>query len=181
MVYKDSRAIYTRVCLDKYFSKGADSYYKEKTEVVFLQDLLGHSNKRDQQNYLQFIIDYDLPRTPGAERQPPQKVKAGKAGLSDVENQDIDLFEVLYEKIKNRDELHPRTRNALLDLNENVIAYALANPAERIHKTAVLKEIGCSKNVADRYAGNTKRNGEVTIGLAESVMTEYNSKDIRKK
>lgn len=176
VVYKDSRAIYTRICLDKYFNKGADSYYKEKTEVVFLQDLLGHSNKRDQQNYLQFIIDYDLPRTPKSERLPPQKTKVDNADIGTGKNKDAELFEVLCEKIKNMDELHSRTRNALLDLNENVIAYALANPTKRIHKTAIVKKIGCSKNVADIYAGNKKRDGAITVGLAESVLTEYNKK-----
>lgn len=173
VLYKDSRAIYTRVCLDKYFVKGADSYYKEKTEIVFLQDLLGHSNKKDQQNYLQFIIDYDLPRTPKAERLPPQKIKAGN-NLPATENKNAELFEVLYDKIKNMDELHSRTRNSLLDLNENVIAYAVAYPDQHINKTNIRKKIGCSANVANLYAGNKKRNGEVMVGLAESVITEYN-------
>ena len=175
VLYKDSRAIYTRICLDKYLQDGQDSFYKNVSEVQFLQDLLGHSSKKDQQNYLQFIIDYDAPRTPSSERKPNPKIKANNAPVAH-ENKDSELFEALYDAIKGMDELHPRTRNALLDLNENVIAYANAYPSSHINKTNIRKKIGCSANVANLYAGNTNKKGEVIKGLAEPVLTKYNSK-----
>lgn len=184
--FKDTRAIYTRHCLTKYYTKGGDSYYQATetrsapNELAFLKDLLGHSGYKDQQNYLHFEIDYALPVS--QKKNAPKKFGRDADKMEITDKTIFDKLDSIIEAMTEKPDgtkLHPRTKNAVLNLNHNVKAYALANPNKPINKTVIVKKIGCSKNVADIYAGNKKRDGTITKGIAESVLAEYN-KTIKK-
>jgi len=145
--FKDSRAIYARVCIDTHWNKATD-------EDAFVTGLLGHDNNNAQAHYKQFIVDYSAPAT----TKDTQGDTSGQA-------QDAGEQETADDKAKRkagRDLSGVRkalaafiaenpTREGLGKYHQKVEAWAALNPSKPITQTALQKQIGGNRQTIKDY------------------------------
>ena len=148
--FKDSRGIYTRICLDKFFANDDKWYSKDEDE--FLKSLLGHSDYKDQRNYKQFKIDYSTPSNPSKS---------------------------LHEKIVSENQLNPLNemdeiiqatkRKPMIALHERVKIWSANNPRWKLSQTVMSKPKGVGK------IGGSRPLIKAYIELAHEAIAQYNS------
>jgi hypothetical protein len=161
--FKDTRAVYARVCIDTLWDKKTD-------EDVFVVALLGHDGYTSQQHYKQFAIDYAAPET-----QPAGPTFTPKsAQLTTVEHDSKELRKVAKELAGARAALeafvaaNPK-RNGMLNYHNLVEEWAAANPSKQITFSALVKRekggIGGNRNSVKDY-----------LSVLEAELNVYNSK-----
>jgi len=124
-VFKDSRGIYTRIVLDKFFS--TDKRWESKDEDEFLKVLLGHSDYKDQRNYKQFKIDY----SEKTDAQPESKENSKKPLKNPLNAIDEDI--------------KATGKKAMVALHERVKIWARNNPDWKLSQTVMTKPKGVGK------------------------------------
>ncbi|MCK5896699.1 MAG: hypothetical protein KAG20_07830 [Cocleimonas sp.] len=149
-VYKDSRAIYTRICLDKFFAN--DKEWKTKDEDEFLKSLLGHSDYKDQRNYKQFKIDYSELKEEVVSEDRLEQIASN-----------ISILDELDEKV------FKSNKRAMVALHERVKAWAVNNPEWSLSQTVMTKPKGVGK-----IGGSRKLIKEYLI-IAQGAIDKYNA------
>ena len=164
--FKDSRGIYSRACLDKFWNKSMD-------EDAFVTGLLGHDNSNSQAHYKQFIIDYKAPlATPATPAITPKS-----AQLTTVEHDKKELRKISKELAGARVAVeafvaaNPK-RAPMVAYHGLVEQWASANPSKQITFSALAKRekggIGGNRDSVKDYlnvisaeleAYNAKRKG----------------------
>jgi len=147
--FKDSRGIYTRICLDKFFSKDDKWYSADEDE--FLKSLLGHSDYKDQRNYKQFKIDYNAPVEQKNVRS--EAIVSNQASLLDEIN----------------DTIRATKRKPMIALHERVKAWAKNNPTWKLSQTVIVKPKGVGK------IGGSRPLVKAYIELAKDAIAKYNA------
>lgn len=135
--FKDSRAIYARICLDKSWDKSTD-------EDVFVSRLMGHDDNKAQAHYKQFAIDYTAPATTETPATPAPEVTPKSAQLTTLPHDEKELRKVSKELAGARAALeafvaaNPK-RRAMLNYHNLVEEWAAANPSKQITFSALVK------------------------------------------
>lgn len=170
-VFKDSRAIYTRICLDTFFD--TDNKWKDADEDVFTKHLLGHGDFTAQAAYKQFKIDYDAPESKGEVSAPEGAQDTNSATNAD---QSTDS----HQPAKSRDikqagkaikafvKDNP-ARHQLLDYYHLVAAWTNANPDRKISFSSLSK-----KNKGG--IGGNKETVKDFLNITSEQVAKYNSK-----
>ena len=164
--FKDTRAIYTRVCIDRLWDKKTD-------EDVFVVALLGHDGYTSQAHYKQFIVDYKAPATPTA----APEITPKSAQLTTVEHDKKELRKVSKELAGARTAVEAfvaaNPKRAPMVIYHNLVEeWAAANPSKPITFSGLVKRekggIGGNRNSVKDYlnvisaeleAYNAKRKG----------------------
>lgn len=136
--FKDSRAIYARICIDTHWDKSTD-------EDAFVTRLLGHDNNSAQAHYKQFIVDYAKPAGAiDAAISNPVEYTPKSAQISTVEHDIKEFRKVSKELAGARAALeafvaaNPK-RNGMLNYHRLVEEWAAANPSKQITFSALVK------------------------------------------
>lgn len=139
-VFKDSRAIYTRICLDTFFD--SDSRWDDADEDVFTKHLLGHGDFTAQAAYKQFKIDYEAPEsqtdikpTADTDDQTATGEKQG-GGAPEVKNKELKKAEKILKKFIKENP----SRSQLMDYFHLVVIWVDANPNRKITFSALYKK-----------------------------------------
>jgi hypothetical protein len=148
-MYKDSRAIYTRICLDKFFTSDE---WKNIDEDEFLKLLLGHSDYKDQRNYKQFKMDYNAPKDE-SDTKTPAKAKKDNTGKLDAINSKI----------------RATNKRAMVALHERVKAWVSDNPEWALSQTVMTKPKGVGK------IGGSRKLIKEYMAVAQPAIDEYNA------
>lgn len=162
-MFKDTRAIYARVCLDKFWDKKTD-------EDLFVTKIMGHDSGKAQLHYKNFIIDYSAPvvaykeaLTNNADKdiEEPEKTieLASDSAIIKAENELADVTNAIEQFVKS----HP-TRRGLMNYHQKVMAWAALNPTLKINKSALAHKIGGNRDTRNVY-----------YSAAESLLNSYNS------
>ena len=135
--FKDSRAIYARICLDKHWDKSTD-------EDVFVSRLMGHDDNKAQAHYKQFAIDYNAPATTAPEAQATQEYTPKSAQLTTLPHDAKELRKVSKELAGARAAVEAfvaanPTRKGMLNYHNLVEEWAAANPSKQITFSALVK------------------------------------------
>lgn len=144
--FKDSRAIYTRLCLDLYQAKSG------KDEDAFTKALLGHADYDAQAHYKQFIIDYTNSTT--TVQQSTESTETESA----IEIAQPDA-KTLKKKARELDEVSAAVeryvsetgRSGIKAYHKKVIEWVARNPDAKITQTALNKGIGGNRQTVKRY------------------------------
>lgn len=153
--FKDSRAIYARICLDKYWDKSTD-------EDIFVSRLMGHDDNKAQAHYKQFAIDYNAPATTSetAATTGAQEYTPKSAQLTTLPHDAKELRKVSKELAAARAALEAfvaanPTRKGMLNYHNLVEEWAAANPSKQITFSALVKRdkggIGGNRNSVKDY------------------------------
>jgi hypothetical protein len=152
--FKDSRAIYARICLDKHWDKSTD-------EDIFVSRLMGHDDSKAQAHYKQIAIDYAAAATTEAPDAPTAREYTPKsAQLTSVEHDSKELRKVSKELEGARATIDAfvsanPTRHAMLNYHNLVEEWAAANPSRQITFSALVKRnkggIGGNRNSVKDY------------------------------
>lgn len=141
--FKDSRAIYTRMCLDKYqASSGLD-------EDAFTKQLLGHANYEAQAHYKQFIIDYTnstVKEQPNSEPIIIDEPIVIDAKAAKKKAKELDAVTKAIESY-----VAQTGRNGIQAYHQKVIEWATLNPSAKLTQTALNKGIGGNRQTVKRY------------------------------
>jgi hypothetical protein len=168
--FKDSRAIYARICIDTHWDKTID-------EDAFVTRLLGHDNNSAQAHYKQFIVDYSAAAQAATAETAAQDYTPKSAQITAVEHDPKEFRKVAKELSGARAALetfvsaNPK-RHGMLNYHNLVEEWAAANPSKQITFSALVKRekggIGGNRNSVKDYltiisaeleAYNAKRNG----------------------
>jgi len=168
--FKDSRSIYSRICIDTRWDKSTD-------EDAFVTGLLGHDNSNSQAHYKQFIIDYTAPATTETAATPAPEFTPKSAQLTTLPHDEKELRKVSKELAGARAALeafvaaNPK-RRAMLNYHNLVEEWAAANPSKQITFSGLVKRdkggIGGNRDSVKDYlsvisaeleAYNAKRKG----------------------
>ena len=156
--FKDSRAIYTRIALDKLWAQDVQ-------EEMFLASLLGHESDNEQRHYKRFLVDYSdvsdtLPepinKTDRYGKHKPllaqsttvPKIRKILESYTPIvesyisENNTGRMMTIIERDIDGRDVAVKI--NSLLNLHNRVIEFATLYPDKLITKTALSKTDGFS-------------------------------------
>jgi hypothetical protein len=148
--FKDSRGIYTRICLDRFF--GNDEKWNNSDEDEFLKSLLGHSDYKDQRNYKQFKIDYNA------------KIEAPKVKIEQITPKD------LIAPLNDIDgEIQDTDRKPMIALHERVKAWTANNPTWKLSQTVMSKPKGVGK------IGGSRPLIKAYLVIAEQAIEAYNA------
>lgn len=148
--FKDSRGIYTRICLDRFFSSDRKWDYSDEDE--FLKSLLGHSDYKDQRNYKQFKIDYQ------------EKTAAPERDIEPLNERDN------IQPLKDIDDVIRAThRKPMVALHERVKAWASKNPTWALSQTVMSKPKGVGK------IGGSRPLIKDYLALAAHAIAQYNA------
>ena len=139
-VFKDSRAIYTRVCLDTFYK--TDDQWNGTDEDVFVKHLLGHGDFTAQAAYKQFKIDYEAPAT--TEQKEEQAANSQEKGGESLpvptgEEPDTKEMKAATRAVKKWVKENP-TRHQIADYHTKVIEWTNANPKRKITFSALYKK-----------------------------------------
>ena len=161
--FKDSRAIYARICLDTQWDKSTD-------EDIFVSRLMGHDDSKAQAHYKQFAIDYEVTASEAA--QDTQDYTPKSAQLTTLPHDEAELRKVSKELAGARAALDAfisenPTRNAMLNYHNLVEEWAAANPSRQITFSALVKRdkggIGGNRNSVKDY-----------LSVLEAELSVYN-------
>jgi hypothetical protein len=162
--FKDTRAAYTRICLDTMWDKKTD-------EDVFVVALLGHDGYTSQANYKQFAIDYTAPATIDTST---IEYTPKSAQLTTVEHDKKELRKASGELAGARATIEAfvsanPARHAMLNYHNLVEEWAAANPSKPITFSGLVKRekggIGGNRNSVKDY-----------LSVLEAELNVYNSK-----
>ena len=183
VVFKDARAIYTRICLDRYYEDFVKT--RPMMPLAFAKMLLGHGAVSTQDgtdseaygddyavvaNYDAFRIDYTAPAiaptkrlsatlvAPALESVTPAALKRAQTALAEA-TAALEAF--LAANPKRR---ATGARGGLDALHEKVIAWAAANPQRPITKTVLIKQIGAARSAIEDY-----------LAITQTAMDAYNT------
>ncbi len=170
VVFKDARAIYTRVCIDKFYPE----YIKTRPmmKLAFAKTLLGHGeastlNATESKaygsdygviaNYDAFSVDYDAPV--GARIKAESKPTTDLSG--DISKRAKSAFKSVTEAIEAYLASNPHrravgSRSGLDTLHDKVMAWASANPSRPITRTVLIKQIGAGRTAINDYMAITQ-------------------------
>ena len=138
-VFKDSRAIYTRICLDTFYK--SDEQCADKDEDVFVKHLLGHGDFTAQAAYKQFKIDYEAPESVN-NRSPKKGGDSHPENATDSTPAPEPKAKELQAATKAVDAFvtaNP-SRHQIADYHNKVIEWANANPHRKITFSALYKK-----------------------------------------
>ena len=165
--FKDSRSIYTRVCLDTRWDKTMD-------EDAFVTRIMGHDNSNSQAHYKQFIVDYNAPA--GAHPETPAKpdYTPKSAQLTTLPHDPSQLRKASKELAGAKAvidafvEANPK-RKGMLNYHGLVTEWAAANPSKPITFSALVKR--------DKGGiGGNHKSVKDYLSIIEAELTVYNSK-----
>lgn len=156
-MFKDSRAIYTRICIDQFWK--TDEQWKDADEDVFAKHLLGHGDYAAQAHYKQFKIDYTAPAsTEQGDTQDTEHDRTGgdsadgqqqTAKKKDKEPRDIAALTKTVEQFVNDNP----TRDGLLTYHHKAVEWMLTNPDKKLSQTALQKQVGGNRQTIKDYLG----------------------------
>ena len=132
-VFKDSRAIYSRICYELFFKQ--DSRWKNKNEDIFWRELLGHEDTETQRSYKQFKISFD-------------KLSDEKSPAGTVK------FKSRLAALKSLDKHDQITgRKAMSKIHDWVKATISADPEAKITQSLITRELKSGRQVIKDYLG----------------------------
>lgn len=137
-VFKDSRAIYTRVCLDTFYK--SDSQWSGTDEDVFVKHLLGHGDFTAQAAYKQFKVDYQAAETSEQQPEANNQEKGGDSQPVETGEKPNSKEMKAATKAVNKWVKENPTRHQIADYHEKVIAWTNANPDRKITFSALYKK-----------------------------------------
>lgn len=145
-VFKDSRAIYARICHELFFRR--DPRWKKKDEDVFFRELLGHEDTETQKSYKQFKIEFDEPET--------DEQAEGGLTRSDALAA-LDTQQAI------------TTRGSMQKLHDWVKARIAKDPEANITQSILSREVGSNRAVIKEYLELAKEALDARPGRAAVV------------
>ena len=146
--FKDTRSIYARVCLDKYWDKSTD-------EDAFVTRLMGHDDEKAQAHYKQFIVDYSAERgaynnTNNTEFLTPKNTEEEAKAIAKATRKATDSLQAITNAIDTFVNKNP-TRTGLANYHKKVIAWVAINPTLPITKSALVHKVGGNRKTIEDY------------------------------
>ena len=151
-IFKDSRAIYTRICLDKFWK--TDPRWLTSDEDVFVKHLLGHGSYNSQANYKNFMIDYSVQAE--ADTQDAAQISTGSdnteeqqktAKATAKETREIAVFT---KAVGAFVQANP-SRKGLLAYHQKAVNWMMENPDKKLSQTALQKQVGGNRDTIKIY------------------------------